>query len=119
MVRDDAEGTTWLLRGGEVLAAAEVANSTGARLRGLLGRRGYEGALFLPRTRAVHSVGMRFAIDVAFLDPEMRVVDAVRLPPWRVCRPRRRCRAVLEAEAGAFERWRLRPGDQLELHPVP
>lgn len=119
MGRADADGSTWLLRGGEVLAAAEVADTYAARLRGLLGRPGYEGALFLPRTRAVHSVGMRFPLDVAFLDAEMRVVDTARLPPWRLCRPRWRCRAVLEAEAGAFERWRLRPGDQLELHPVP
>lgn len=109
----------WLLRGGEVLAAAEVADSYAARMRGLLGRPGYEGALFLPKTHAVHSVGMRFAIDVAFLDSSMRVVDALRLEPWRITRPRWRCKWVVEAEAGAFERWHLRRGDELELHRVP
>ena len=31
-------GAKWLLRGGEVLAAAEVADSLSARLRGLAGR---------------------------------------------------------------------------------
>lgn len=107
--------TVWVLRDGDVLAAAEIADSLGARIRGLLGRSGYEGALFLPHTKAVHSIGMRFPIDVAFLDHELNVVDVVRLPPWRMTRPRLRCRGVLEAEAGAFERWRLRPGDQLEL----
>jgi len=107
--------TVWVLREGDVLAAAEIADSMAARVRGLLGRSRYEGALFLPRTKAVHSMGMRFAIDVAFLDGELNVLDVVRLPPWRMTRPRLRCRGVLEAEAGAFERWRLRPGDQLEL----
>jgi uncharacterized membrane protein (UPF0127 family) len=107
--------TVWVLREGEVLAAAEIADSLADRIRGLLGRTGYDGALFLPHTRAVHSMGMRFSIDVAFLDGELNVVDVVRLPPWRMTRPRLRCRGVLEAEAGAFERWRLRPGDQLEL----
>jgi len=29
--------------------------------------------------------------------------------------PRRGCRTVIEAEAGAFERWGLRTGDALEL----
>ena len=114
-----SNGPMWLLRGGEVLATAEVADSYAARLRGLLGRSGYDGALVLPRTRAVHSVGMRFPIDVAFLDAELHVVDALRLRPWRLTRPRLRCRWVLEAEAGAFERWHLQPGDQLELHTVP
>jgi uncharacterized protein len=111
----DASGSGWVLRDGDVVAAAEVADTVAARVRGLMGRDGYDGALFLPRTRAVHSAGMRFSIDVAFLDGSLRVVDVVRLAPWRMTRPRWRCRWVLEAEAGAFERWGLRPGDRLEL----
>ncbi|HUY63410.1 MAG TPA: DUF192 domain-containing protein [Acidimicrobiales bacterium] len=109
-------GPWWLLRDGEVLAAAEVARSTAARMRGLLGRSGYEGAFYLPRTRAVHTIGMRFAIDVAYLDSDLRVLAVGYLPPWRFGRPRRGTRSVLEAESGAFERWGLRQGDQLELH---
>jgi uncharacterized protein len=106
---------TWLLRDGDVLAAAEVADSLAHRTRGLLGRDGYEGALVLPRTRSVHTVGMRFPIDVAFCDKEMVVVDVTRLPPWRMSLPRRKGRSVIEAEAGAFERWGLRVGDRLDL----
>jgi uncharacterized protein len=106
---------TWLLRDGDVLAGAEVADGFTARSRGLLGRKAYEGALVLPRTRAVHTVGMRFPIDVAFCDKDMVVVGTTQLSPWRICLPRRGGRSVVEAEAGAFERWGLRVGDQLEL----
>ena len=112
------EKTAWLLRDGDVLAAAEVARSTSSKIRGLLGRSGYEGALILTGTRSVHTIGMRFPIDVAFLDRELAVLDVVHLPPWRMTLPRRRCRSVLEAEAGSFERWRLRTGDRLELHEI-
>jgi uncharacterized membrane protein (UPF0127 family) len=108
--------TTWLLRDGAVLANAEIANSYGERLRGLLGRKEFEGAFVLPRTRSVHSLGMGFAIDVAFLDRQLCVVDVISLTPWRMSLPRWRARMVLEAEAGAFERWGLRVGDKLELH---
>ncbi len=108
----------WLLREGEVLAAAEIADGLWARTRGLLGRDRYDGALVLPHTRAVHTAGMRFAIDVAFLDRELTVVGTSLLRPWRVGLPRPRARSVLEAEAGAFERWGLRPGDRLELRPA-
>ncbi|MGH9028646.1 MAG: DUF192 domain-containing protein, partial [Acidimicrobiales bacterium] len=65
----------WLMRDGQVLAAAEVASSYAARTRGLLGRSSFDGALVLERTRSVHSMGMRFAIDVAFLDRDMVVID--------------------------------------------
>ena len=119
-MRDESpvERTAWLLRDGDVLAAAEVARSTSEKIRGLLGRSGYEGALILKGTRSVHTIGMRFPIDVAFLDRELAVLDVVHLPPWRMTLPRRRCRSVLEAEAGSFERWRLRTGDRLELHEI-
>jgi uncharacterized membrane protein (UPF0127 family) len=108
--------TTWLLRDGAVLANAEIASSYNERLRGLLGHSGYEGAFLLPKTRSVHSLGMRFALDVAFLDRQLCVVDVIALAPWRMCLPRWRARMVLEAEAGAFERWGLHIGDKLELH---
>ena len=105
----------WLLRDGDVLAAADVASSFGARLKGLLGRDGVEGALLLRPAKSVHTLGMRFAIDVAFCDRDLVVLDVVTLRPHRLTRPRRRARCVIEAEAGAFERWGLRVGDQLEL----
>jgi len=83
--------------------------------RGLLGRSGCEGALWLPRTRSVHTFGMRFPIDVVYLDRDGVVIATPTLAPNRVGRPHRGGRAVVEAEAGAFERWRFRTGDRLEL----
>ncbi len=106
---------TWLLREGDVLAGAEVLTGRAERTKGLLGQTGYEGAMVLPRTRSVHTFGMKFAVDVAFCDKEMVVVGVTTLRPWRMSVPRRRGRSVIEAEAGAFERWGLKVGDRLEL----
>lgn len=117
-MKDRVMPGAWLLRDGDVLAAAEVANSYAQRARGLLGRSGFDGAMVFRRTRSVHTIGMRFPIDVAFLDHELTVLAVVHLPPWRMTIPRRRCRNVLEAEAGAFARWRLKEGDRLELREV-
>jgi len=105
----------WLLREGEVLASLEVAPTRRARARGLLGRDGIDGALMLSPSRSVHTLGMRFAIDVAFCDGELRVLRVVTMPRYRLSRPMWRARSVIEAEAGAFARWNLRPGDQLEV----
>ena len=104
----------WLLRDGEVLASLEVADDRPARRKGLLGRDHVEGALLLVPARSVHSLGMRFPIDVAWLDRELTVLRVARLPRNRLTRPVARSHAVLEAEAGAFARWSLRVGDQLE-----
>jgi hypothetical protein len=72
-----------------------------SRLLGLAllspGRAG-EG-LLIPRCRSVHTFGMRFAIDVHFLDPRRRPVAVARaVPPNRVVGDRR-ASAVLELPA--------------------
>jgi uncharacterized membrane protein (UPF0127 family) len=103
-----------LLREGDVLASLEVAEDRRARRKGLLGRDGIEGALLLQPARSVHSIGMRFPIDVAWLDEELIVLRTTRLARNRMTLPVRRAHSVLEAEAGAFARWNLQVGEQLE-----
>jgi uncharacterized membrane protein (UPF0127 family) len=105
----------WLLRDGEVLASLELAESRQERRRGLLGRDSVDGALLVRPARSVHTLGMRFPIDVAFCDADLRVLRVVRMPRFRVSRVVWRSRAVIEAEAGSFDRWHLRPGDELEV----
>ena len=105
----------WLCRDAEVLASVEVAEDRRARRRGLLGRDGIDGALLIRPCRSVHTVGMRFPIDVAFCSEDLEVLSTCRMRRWRVGAPRLRARIVIEAEAGAFERWQLRVGDQLEV----
>jgi uncharacterized protein len=105
----------WLVRDGKVLATCEVAESIRARNRGLLGRDGIEGAILLRPARSVHTFRMRFPIDVAFVDRDLEVLRTMTLQPNRMCLPVRGAAAAIEAEAGAFATWELRPGDRLEL----
>jgi len=105
------------MRDETVLAALEVADTFRSRSRGLLGRDGIEGAILLRPARQVHSFGMRFPIDVAFCTSDLVVRRMVVMAPGRITRPSVRCRCVLEAEAGAFGRWELHVGDQLEISP--
>jgi len=106
----------WLVReDGEVLATLEVAESFGSRLRGLLGRDGIEGALYLHPAKSVHTLGMRFPIDVAFVDRELRVLRTVAMRRWRLGRPVLKAHGVIEAEAGTFAQWNLKAGEQLAI----
>ena len=105
----------WLLRDDKVLASLDIADTARRRGRGLLGRNGIDGALLLRPARAVHTVRMRFPIDVAYCDADMVVLRTVRMAPNRVGRPCLKARCVLEAEAGAFEQWGVVPGVQLEV----
>ena len=98
---------------------AAVAETPRARNRGLLGTDSLAdgcGLLIVP-CRQVHTFGMRFPIDVAVCDADLVVLRTRRLPPGRMTLPMRRGRQVIEAEAGAFARWGLVAGDQLDVRP--
>ncbi|MCK1795958.1 DUF192 domain-containing protein [Streptomyces sp. XM4193] len=95
--------------------ALEIAASYRARTRGLLGRDGIEGAMLLTPASGVHTFRMGFAIDVAHLDRELRVLAVTTMRPGRLGRVRPRARCVLEAEAGAMARWGLRRGSRVRI----
>ncbi len=98
-----------------VLASAEIADARSARRRGLLGRDHLDGAIVLRPCRWIHTIGLRFPIDVAFLDDDGVVVKTMQMHQRRIGVPVWRASLVVEAEAGAFARWGLRVGDTVEV----
>lgn len=105
----------WIVSDGQVLASAEVASDAGSRRRGLIGRDGVDGALVIERCRWIHTIGVRFPLDVAYLDGDGTVIKTIRMNPYRLGAPVWHARRVIEAEAGAFARWGLHVGLVVEL----
>ncbi len=106
------------IRNTVVIERAHVAHSRWERLVGLLGRTSLadgEG-LLLQGTRSVHTFGMRFAIDILYLDPANRVLLTVhallpnRIAPWHWS-----VHSVLELRAGTLARSQTQIGDFVSL----
>ncbi len=93
------------------------ANTVLKRMVGLLNRRKFargEG-LLLDRCYGVHTFGMRFPIDVLFLDKDLRVIRAVKaLPPYRTSIVKKAV-YVLELPVGALEDTHTEEGDQIQI----
>jgi uncharacterized membrane protein (UPF0127 family) len=107
--------------GAVVAGAAELALTRTARRRGLLKRTGLDrsAALVLAPCAAIHTIGMRFAIDVLFVDRTGEVVKIVRaLPPWRLAGARR-AHATIELAAGALQGSGVTCGDRLAVSGSP
>ncbi len=95
-----------------------LANTFFTRLRGLMFRRRLAPteALWLRPCNGVHTFWMLFAIDVIFLDRELRIVKLVEnMRPFRVTRPHLAARSVLEMPAHTISRFVLKVGDRLEV----
>jgi len=67
----------------------------------------------IPHCRAVHTMGMRFPLDVSYLDGSGRVLQVVTMKPGRIGLPRLGARHVLECAAGCSPR----VGSRIEGYP--
>ena len=91
-----------------------------SRLRGLMGSDALaEGeALLLVGDSSIHTLFMRYAIDVVYLDAD-DVVVAIdeKVPPGRIGRFVRRARSVLELAAGMATYSDIHLGDTIVFEP--
>ena len=76
-----------------------------ARLRGLLGCDGVQGVLILAPCRSIHTYGMRFPIDVAFVAASGIVLKAYRNVGSGKRLRCRRAAVTLEREAAEDAAW--------------
>ena len=115
----------WLVRNrttGRVLAwRVRRADGLVSRMVGFLPRNSIapEEGLWFEGCNAVHTVGMRTALDIVFLDRDLRVlrVDAGVLPQ-RLYVGAKRAYVVVEFGPGFVKANPLAPGDKLALEPV-
>jgi len=96
---------------------ADIANTAALRNKGLLKHAGLapgEGLWIVPCS-AIHSIGMKFPIDVVFLSKDKRVLKIRRdMKKWKmaICMG---ARSVLELPAGRCHAMQTTLGDQLEF----
>lgn len=103
-----------------MMVASSLVEASGffSRLRGLIGKDVLEdgAGLWMARCRAIHTFGMRFPIDVVFVDRNMTVKKTVKgVPPFRPMVFCLNAKGVIELPAGAIEKAQVQVGDRIKL----
>jgi uncharacterized protein len=112
-----------LARQTRVATEVDLASTWWARFKGLLGRSAAEftngKGLWIAPCRGIHTIGMSFPIDVAYLDSAGRVLRLYQsLAPFRLAAMSFRTRSVLEFPEGTLLRSGTRTGDQLLIYDL-
>jgi uncharacterized membrane protein (UPF0127 family) len=107
-----------------VLASeVELADTSWSRMKGLLGQTSESftagKGLWITPSQGVHTIGMKFPIDVVYLDKGHRVIYVSHsLPPFRIAAIRLKARSVVELPAGTLAQTQTSVGDVLEISSV-
>ena len=105
-------------RGATLAANVRLADTARGRRCGLLQYETLEPGegLWIYPTQAIHTFGMRFSIDVAFLDRRLRVKRVYHgLAPFRLTSLVWGARSVLELASGSLVRTGTTVGDELQF----
>ncbi len=107
-----------LSQGRLILEEAELANSFGQRLKGLLGRKYLPwgtGLVIFP-CRSVHTLGMSFPLDIGFVNQEGRLCRVYEsVPTQKINLSAKEAQYAIEAPAGTFAITRTRENDRIGL----
>ena len=107
-------------RGVTLSSKAEIARSFRKRTKGLIGRTLGEfsqgNALWIVPCDGIHTFGMRFPIDVAYLDAQGRILKIYhQLAPFRIAAVSFKAKSVLELPPGTLAQTNTDVGDVLEF----
>ena len=105
---------------GTVLASnLKVADGFLLRAKGFMFRRKIDPAeaIYFPKCRAIHTVGMACRLDVVFLSEDNEILGRhSAVAPFAVCHAKNRAaRHTLELASGRIEQLDLQDGDRLIL----
>ncbi|MBI2150552.1 MAG: DUF192 domain-containing protein [Acidobacteria bacterium] len=105
-------------RGTTLAASVRLADTPRSRRIGLLKHQALEPGegLWIYPSQAIHTFGMRFPIDVAFLDSRLRIKKIYhRLAPFRLTSMVWGARSVLELASGSLAGTGTAVGDELRF----
>jgi uncharacterized protein len=103
-----------------IASELEVTETAWSPMKGLLGRSSNDftqgkGLLVSP-AEGIHTIGMTFAIDVAYLDAQKRVIRVYhKLAPYRIAAIQLGAESILELPAGVLARSHTQVGDLLQF----
>ena len=84
------------------------------RLIGLMGKKDFNECLVFKNLKdsSIHSMFMRFEIDVYFIDENKMIFDKKTLEPWKFYRPKKQAKFILETKKNKLN---LKIGDCLDF----
>lgn len=91
-----------------------LANTFYKRFKGLMLKKDFkDGLLFTNLTdSSIHTLFMRFEIDIYFLDENRTIFEKTSLKPWKFYKPKKQAKFILETKK---DKLKLKIGDNLDF----
>lgn len=84
------------------------------RFKGLIGKKNFDYIMVFTNLTdsSIHTMFMRFEIDIYFVDKNGVIFDKVTLRPWKFYKPKKQAKYIIETEKNKLN---LKIGDRLDF----
>ena len=84
------------------------------RFKGLMGKKNFDYIMVFTNLTdsSIHTMFMRFEIDIYFIDKNGVIFDKVTLRPWKFYKPKKQAKYIIETEKNKLN---LKIGDKLDF----
>jgi uncharacterized membrane protein (UPF0127 family) len=84
------------------------------RFKGLMGKKNFDYIMVFTNLTdsSIHTMFMRFEIDIYFVDKNGVIFDKVTLRPWKFYKPKKQAKYIIETEKNKLN---LKIGDKLDF----
>ncbi len=84
------------------------------RFKGLMLKKDFDSGLLFSKLKdsSIHTLFMRFDIDIYFIDEKKVVFDKTTLKPWKFYKPKKQAKYILETKKNKLK---LKIGDKLDF----
>ncbi|MBR3155782.1 MAG: DUF192 domain-containing protein [Methanobrevibacter sp.] len=84
------------------------------RFKGLMGKKNFDYIMVFTNLTdsSIHTMFMRFEIDIYFVDKNGVIFDKVTLRPWKFYKPKKQAKYIIETEKNKLN---LKIGDRLDF----
>lgn len=106
----------------EKISNLKIADSYLSKLKGLMLKKDIDYVLLMVINKsnfslfsAVHTLFMKFTIDVLFLDESKKIFEIATLSPWKYYKPKKSAIFILEGRSGFIEKHDIAIGDSFDF----
>lgn len=84
------------------------------RFKGLMLKKDFDGGMLFANLKdsSIHTLFMRFEIDIYFLDENSIIYEKTSLKPWKFYKPKKQAKFILETRKNLIK---LKIGDELKF----
>lgn len=100
-----------------IIMDLKIAKNMFSRMKGLMGKKEIDYAMYFYPCNAIHTFFMKIPIDVLYLDNCGNILSMdINLKPWKIGKYHRKAKCVIELPSNSIQKYNIQIGQMVSFY---